>query len=150
MAVLLLFMGIGFTVKKCKAVGAEAARTLSQLENTVFIPALILSTFIQQFTVATLSSAWKLLLFSLGIEALAVPLAILCARLAAKDGFIRKIYTYGLCFSNFAFMGNAVVQAIFPDTFIYYLIFTLPLWTLIYLWGVPALLMEKEPSAEGE
>ena len=38
-------------------------------------------------------------------------------------------------------MGNAVVMNLFPDIFFEYLIFTLPLWTLIYLWGVPRLLM---------
>ena len=35
----------------------------------------------------------------------------------------------------------AVVMNLFPDIFFEYLIFTLPLWTLIYLWGVPRLLM---------
>ena len=33
------------------------------------------------------------------------------------------------------------MSALFPDIFLEYLIFTLPLWTLIYLWGVPVLLM---------
>lgn len=147
MAVLVLFMLIGFVLTKCKVVGAEASKVLSKLENNVFIPALVLSTFINQFTVATLSSAWKLLLFSLCVEIVVIPLAILIARLASKDGFIRKMYTYGLAFSNFGFMGNAVVQALFPDIFMYYLIFTLPLWTFIYIWGVPGLLIDKpEPQ----
>ena len=35
----------------------------------------------------------------------------------------------------------AVVMNLFPDIFFEYLIFTLPLWTLIYLWGVPRFLM---------
>jgi predicted permease len=38
-------------------------------------------------------------------------------------------------------MGNAVVSALFPNEFMGYLIFTLPFWTLIYLWGVPTLLI---------
>ena len=43
-------------------------------------------------------------------------------------------------------MGNAIVSALFPNFFMDYLIFTLPLWTLIYLWGVPYLLI---PSQDG-
>ena len=43
-------------------------------------------------------------------------------------------------------MGNAVVEALFPEIFMEYLIFVLPFWMLIYVWGVPALLI----PAEGE
>ena len=74
-------------------------------------------------------------------------LAVLCARLCTKDGYIRNIYTYGLAFANFGFMGNAVVSAVFPEVFLEYLIFTLSLWIKIYLWGVPCLLM---PAGEGK
>ena len=55
--------------------------------------------------------------------------------------------TYGLCFSNFGFMGNAVVYALFPEIFVEYVIFTLPLWSLIYIWGAPTLLIPNEEDA---
>jgi predicted permease len=46
-------------------------------------------------------------------------------------------------------MGNAVVQALFSPAFYQsYVIFTLPLWTLIYVWGIPGLLIEREANAE--
>ena len=48
-----------------------------------------------------------------------------------------------MSFSNFGFMGNAVVSSLFPDIFFEYLIFTLPLWMIIYLWGVPKLLIAE-------
>lgn len=38
-------------------------------------------------------------------------------------------------------MGNAIVSSLFGDIFFEYLIFTLALWMLIYLWGVPRLLL---------
>lgn len=114
---------------------------LSKLENCIFIPALVLGTFIDNFTTQTITTAWKLLLGSLALAMIAIGLSLLCVRFCSKDKYERNIYTYGLCFSNFRFMGNAVVSALFPDIFLEYLIFTLPLWTLIYLWGVPVLLM---------
>jgi predicted permease len=40
-------------------------------------------------------------------------------------------------------MGNAVVSAIFPEIFTEYILFTLPLWSLIYLWGAPTLLISS-------
>ena len=46
-------------------------------------------------------------------------------------------------------MGNAVVSAIFPEIYQSYIIFTLPLWTIIYVWGVPELLIEKSEEENG-
>ena len=138
---LLLFILAGFVLSKWNFVPDNAQTVLSKLENTIFIPALVLGTFIDNFTAQTIADAWKLLLGSLVLAIVFIALALLCVRFCSKDKYERSIYTYGLSFSNFGFMGNAVVSALFPDIFLEYLIFTLPLWTLIYLWGVPVLLM---------
>lgn len=140
-AFLLLFIIAGFVLSKGRFVPDNAQSVLSKLENTLLIPALVLGTFIDNFTTQTITVAWKLLLGSLALAIIAIGLSLLCVRFCSKDKYERNIYTYGLCFSNFGFMGNAVVSALFPEIFLEYLIFTLPLWTLIYLWGVPVLLM---------
>ncbi len=147
MGFLLLLILIGYILCKFKFLDSGAAGILSKLENYVFIPALVLGTFMQNFTLSRIHIAWQYLLCGLVVVLISVPIAILCARLCSKDKYIRNIYTYGLSFSNFAFMGNAVVAALFPDVFMEYLIFVLPFWTLIYLWGVPSLLI---PSSEGK
>lgn len=135
------FILIGYILVKLKVLPENSAAVLSKLENTVFIPALVLGTFIENFTVERISSAWNLLLVSFIVALIAMPFAILVSRLVTKDKYIQKIYTYGLSFSNFGFMGNAVVSSLFPDIFFEYLIFTLPLWIFIYIWGVPRLLI---------
>ena len=126
---------------KMGVIPKNSSAVLSKLENIIFIPALVMGTFIENFTVSRILSAWKLLAVSSLIAIIAIPLAILISKLTTKDKYIQKIYTYGLSFSNFGFMGNAVVSSLFPDIFFEYLIFTLPLWILIYLWGVPRLLI---------
>jgi len=132
---------IGYILVKLKVLPENSATVLSKLENTVFIPGLVMGTFIENFTVERISEAWKLLTVSFIIAIIAIPIAIICSKLVTRDRYIRKIYTYGLSFSNFGFMGNAVVSSIFPDILFEYLIFTLPLWVLIYVWGVPRLLI---------
>lgn len=144
MAVLAIFMIIGFTVAKLKVVGKDASGVLSKLENTVFIPALVMGTFMSNFTAEKLGATWRILLFSTVIVLIVIPIATLCTKLASKDNYIRNIYTYGLAFSNFGFMGIPIVSALFPEYEMYYIIFTLPLWTFIYVWGVPSLLMGEE------
>lgn len=140
-AFLFLFIVLGYILSRWKLLPGDSQAVLSKLENYIFIPALVLGTFINNFTVQTLHTAWALLLGSFVLAAAAIVLSLLCVRFCTKDKYEQRIYTYGLCFSNFGFMGNAVVSALFPDIFMEYLIFTLPLWTLIYLWGVPVLLM---------
>ncbi len=151
-AFLLLFIFVGYVLSKRKFVPENAQTVLSKLENCIFIPALVLGTFIDSFTAEKLSCAWKMLLGSLVLAVIVIALSLLCVRFCSKDKYEQNIYTYGLCFSNFGFMGNAVVSALLPDIFLEYLIFTLPLWMLIYFWGVPVLLMgggaEKQTLAQ--
>ena len=134
------FIVIGFILVKIKVLPENSAAVLSKLENTIFIPALVMGTFIENFTLERIGATWKLLSVSFIIAFITITFAILVSKLVTKDKYIQKIYTYGLSFSNFGFMGNAVVSSLFPDVF-EYLIFTLPLWMLIYIWGVPRLLI---------
>ena len=147
MLVLFTLILLGYIVAKAKAVPEDSATVLSKLENNLFVPALVLGTFVSNFTVEKLGTAWKLFLISFAICLVMMFLAVIGARCCSKDNYIQNIYTYGLAFSNFGFMGNAVVNAVFPEYFLDYLIFTMPLWTMIYLWGVPCLLI---PSEEGK
>ncbi len=141
MTFLFVLMVIGYILVKLKLVPENTETVLSKLENYIFIPALVMGTFISHFTVEKLVAAKDLLLGSLLIELIVIPVSILCARLCAKDKYIRDIYLYGLCFSNFGFMGNAIVGALFPNIFFEYLLFTIVLWIGIYIWGAPVLLM---------
>lgn len=143
---LFLFILMGYFLARKKLVPENSQAVLSKLENYIFIPALVLGTFIENFTPEKITVAAELLLSSLALGLIAIALSLLCVRFCSRDPYERSIYTYGLCFSNFGFMGNAVVSALFPDIFMEYLIFTLPLWSLIYLWGVPVLLLGDNSS----
>lgn len=135
------FIIIGYILVKCKILPENSAEVLSKLENNVFIPALVFGTFTENFTAEKIGAAANLFSVSFLIGLIAIVFAITVSKIITRDEYTRRIYTYGLSFSNFGFMGNAVVNKLFPDIFLEYLIFTLPLWILIYLWGVPRLLM---------
>ncbi len=143
MGFLFSLIALGFLLMKIKCVPENADATLSKLENNLFIPALILGTFLTNFTVSKLSAMGELFLYSLLVEIVVIPVAYFSAKLCAKDKDVRKTFQYGLCFSNFGFMGNAVVKAVFPEIFPEYVVFTLVLWILIYAYGVPELLTDK-------
>ena len=115
---------IGYILVKTKVLPENSVSVLSKLENTVFIPALVMKTFIENFTVDRISVAWKLLVCAFLLAVILIPIATLVSKRFTKDSYIQKIYIYGLIFSNFSFMGNAIVSSLFKDTFFEYLIFT--------------------------
>lgn len=144
MAFLFSLIVLGFVLAKLKVIPDSTASVIAKLENYIFIPALVLGTFMKNFTMDKIPSAWKILIFSFCLAIVMLVCATFTAKLLTKDSFIRKIYTYGLAFPNFGYMGNAVVLGVFPALFTDYLIFTLPLWTLIYVYGVPVLLIPED------
>ena len=147
--VLFLLIAAGYVIVKLRIVPPDGAKVLSKLENTLIIPALVMGTFISNFTVEKLSEYGKLFLLSFALFAVVMPIAILFARIVYKDTYLRKIATYGLSFANFGFMGNAVVLGLYgQEFFAKYAFYVIPLWIMIYLWGVPALLMSSGENEE--
>lgn len=147
MGFLMLLIAIGYLLTRLHAVPDNTTQALSKLENNLFIPALVLGTFMQKFTVSNFKTSGLFLLVGLMTAVFSIPLALLTSHFCTKDTYVKKIYAYGLAFSNFGFMGNAVVQALFPDIFMEYLVFTLPLWAVAYMWGAPTLLIPREEGA---
>lgn len=143
MAILFAFIAIGFILSKAKVLPDNAATVLSRLENFVFVPALVMGTFIKNCTVDNIGNLWKIIVFSIILLVILLPITFIVARVLCKEDFLRKIAIYGLEFSNFGFMGNAVVKGVFPELFFSYTVFTLPFWFLIYAWGVPVLLISS-------
>ncbi len=134
-------IAVGFVLGKFNVLPKDSATVLSKLENMVFLPALVLLTFADNFTFGQLSSTWQILISSLVILFIAIAFSFFVTKFITKDDYIRKIYIYGLSFSNFSFMGNAIMMVIFPEHLMNYVIFTIALWVVIYLWAAPALLI---------
>ena len=79
------FIVMGYVLVKLKVLPENSAAVLSKLENTVFIPALVMGTFIENFTLERIGAAWKLLSVSFIIACIAIPFAILISKLITKD-----------------------------------------------------------------
>ncbi|MBO5379300.1 MAG: AEC family transporter [Clostridia bacterium] len=141
---LFLLIGAGFLVMKLCKLPPNATNVLSKLVTTLFMPALILTNFMDNFTVSRLSSAWQYALAGVIVVSLSIVLAKIIARISGKDDYHRKIHTYCLAFSNFGIMGTAVVSTLMPDLFMSYLILCTPMWIVNYSWAVPALLIPSE------
>ena len=149
MLVMLICIVIGFILKKAKIVPENTDTVLSRLENWVFVPCLILSTFINYCTVSSLKQNYTIILYSILALAVAIAVSIpLSVFFERHDKYRRNIYRYAMAFANSGFMGNAIVPAILgsidPEILYKYLLFTLPLNTAIYTWGMVILIPHKK------
>lgn len=138
-AVLFSFILIGFILKKKKVLHENSAQTLSRLENTIFMPAVVINTFWNNCTVENISRKWIFLVYSTVLLLTAILLGFVISRLLTKDKYLQRVYRYSLSVSNFGFVGTALVQGIYGAESIElfdYLIFTLPLNMFTYSIGI--------------
>ena len=143
---LFLLIGAGFAIMKLCKLPAVATNVLSKLVSTLFMPALILTNFMENFTVERISSAWPYALAGIIVVTLSIAFALIISRFSARDSYRRKIHSYCLAFSNFGFMGTAVVSTLMPELFMSYLILCTPMWVVNYSWAIPALLIPSEKT----
>lgn len=149
MAFLVLLILIGYLLVRLGVVEAKTGKILSKLETNLFMPAMVMGAFIKRLTVQTLKTSWQYMLAGAILITVSIFLSLPLGRIFSKDDYERKIYTYGFAFSNFGFMGNAVVSALFPEHFMQYLLFTLPFQVPLYVWAVPHLLIPSSDGAKG-
>lgn len=126
---------------KYKILPENSSKVLSRLETYVFVPAIVLSTFMTNFTIDMLQVSWIYFISGTFVVLISIILAIFISKLITKNKYLQKIYIYGLSFPNFAFMGIAVVKALFPEIFLEYLMFIIPFYIAIYSWAIPKLLI---------
>lgn len=150
MIYLFVFILVGFILSRWKFIPENSAKVLSKFENMFFVPAMILNTFIKDCSVEKLKASWQLILFGAAIGVIFLLISYLVAHFCYKEKYVKNVAVYSVAFSNFAFMGYAIVSSVFPDIYLQYILFTLPLWFMIYLWGVPILLIGNESAATGE
>lgn len=140
MLVLFTFMAVGFFLNKKKILPADSSAVLSKLETLLFVPCLVFSVFYKYCTVENFKQKSVYMLYGAAVMAISLVIGALLARLFARDGYLRRIYTYSFAVANFSFMGNAVVLGVFGEEILFdYMIFTLPLNLYVYSVGTASL-----------
>ena len=128
MLFMFLFMLLGYTLRKRRLIPENSSSVLSKLENLVFMPCLVLNTFMMRCTIDNLTSKITFLFYSLVSLGIALGLALILTPFFAQKKEERGIYRYSFMVANIAFMGNAVVEGIFGEEILFdYLMFTLPI-----------------------
>ncbi|WP_455056522.1 AEC family transporter [Jutongia sp.] len=143
MLFMFLFMLLGYTLRKRRLIPENSSSVLSKLENLIFMPCLVLNTFMTRCTIDNLTSKITFLLYSLVSLGIALGLALILTPFFAQKKEERGIYRYSFMVANIAFMGNTVVEGIFGEEILFdYLMFTLPINLFLNSIGISWLMPE--------
>lgn len=146
MVFMFLFMLLGYVLKNKNLLPDNAGSTISKLENLVFMPCLVLNTFISRCTIQNLIDKLPFLLYGCASLAIAIVLAAWLTHYFTRNKNQKGIYRYSLTVANIAFMGNAVVEGVFGEEILFdYLIFTMPINLFLNSIGISWLM----PASEG-
>ena len=146
-AMLLLFISVGFVLRISKKLPDNAGKVLSMLCTLVFTPAYTINNLANNMTIATLSQ--KSMLFAVGtvITVLSILLATVLGKLMAKEPFYRKSLTYAFAIPNYGYFGYPVVEGVFGAAALSnMLVFVIPLSVATNSWGYLQFSKEKKLS----
>ncbi len=138
-SVLFSFIIIGFILCRLNFLPRETGRVFSRIENSIFMPAVVINTFWTNCTIKNITEKWIFIAYSIGILAFCILTAFIVSRYIGKTEYLQKIYRYSISFSNFGFVGTAMISEIYGDNSIElfdYLMFTLPLNLFTYSVGI--------------
>jgi len=110
--VLFLLMAVGFAAGKSRVLDELGSKGISRLLVNFVLPALIVQSMQRPFSPELRDTAFTILGISFFAYALAFPLAWLLVKVLAAKGGERGAHAFGAIFSNCAFMGFPVIEAI--------------------------------------
>lgn len=147
MAILFLFMALGYLLMKRRALPENAAAVLSKLLVQIFLPAMVFNTFSTNFHLEAAREKLPLLMASVSIVLLSWAVAIPIARALSRDGMTRNIYIYSLTVPNMGYMGYPIVGAVLgEEALMNFMIMAIPSQLFIYTAGMYMLNPKKEFS----
>lgn len=134
---------IGFVVYKLKILPENTPSVLSKLEVNIFLPALVLSSFIRNCTVESIFAQSSVLLYGCIALVISLSMGIPLSYLFSKERNERNIYSYSLVIANCGFLGNAMASQVLGAEGLYlYILFYMPASACIYTWGMRMLIPE--------
>ena len=138
---LLLYIATGFAARKTRVMQDGFDRMLSRFVMAIPLPCMIINSFQLEYSLENLLEAPRLMALSIGSMA-AVFALVWLATAKIGDRAKRKTIRFSLLFTNFTFVGFAVVWELYgADGLFSFVLFTLPIRVVFY--GGASLILGK-------
>ena len=115
MALLFLFMCLGYFFGKRKIIDSNHSKLISVLCVNLFMPCTVFRAFYNNFNKNYLTTYSSFILVSAIILFVLIILGYFISNFITDDKYLRGVYRYSFIVSNYGYMGYALVQALFGD-----------------------------------
>ena len=144
------FMAIGYFFTKRGILTKEAGGNISKLIVNIFLPAMVILSFSNNFKLDVLRDKLMLVIFSVIVLVITGILAILLAKLFSRKKATQNIYIYSFTIPNLGYMAYPLVKAIYGEAaFLDTLVFCIPYSLYIYTIGLFILTSGEKVSLKG-
>ncbi len=134
--VLLVFISIGYILKKLHILPESSSSVLSKMLFFIFSPALTFNTFSTKFSLQIFKENYLILIYGTVILVTLMIISKFLAKLFTKDKYERGIYEYTLTTPNYGFAGYALMQGLYGDEMLLQMmIYVIPLTIYAYTEG---------------
>lgn len=144
-AILLIFILIGYFLRKRNVITDSGKKVLAGLLVNIFAPAYSIMSLSTQLSIENVTQYLVYLLVGLLVTVILIFLVIPVSRLLAKDKFHRNMLNYALAFGNIGYFGYPVVGAVFgPQARAMMILFCLPMSIAISTYGYSILTADTD------
>ncbi len=134
---LFIYVIVGYAVSKRRMISEAFSNGISRFLLVVTLPCLVLTTFEADYTPDRLMKAGEVYLISLVIFGLSILIGYLTAWIFRISKASKSVWIYAVTFPNHAFMGWAVMDAVFGGEAVFYATFAnLAFCTYAYTYGI--------------
>lgn len=136
-AELFALLVIGYWMNRRRVLPAEAETVLSKISARLFLPALMIYTFMEECTAENLKTYSSCILYGSVFMLVSILLSCLIAKpMEKRDAYRAGVYRYAMSFPNTGGYGTPIVLALFGHTGLFqYQLYCLALQVLCYSWG---------------
>ena len=112
-AMLLIFIGLGYLLRRTKKLPEDAGRVLSLLTTLIFSPAYNIKNLSASLTPDKIGDQIMLIGYGVVFILVVIALAYLLAKPLARNDFERRSYIYAFSIPNYGYFGYPLVEGVF-------------------------------------
>ena len=146
LSILYIFLLAGWLLGKLKKDKTSHSDIISVLLINVFLPCKVFNTFANNVTVSYLADHSVMLLSSFAFIAILIVISFFVSKLLTKNKYERRVYSYSIVISNYAYLGYALIESVFGEQVLAeFMLFAIPFIFFTYTVGYAMLTGGKNP-----
>lgn len=135
-SLLLIFIGIGYLMRRKKMLPEDTGKVLSKLATLVFCPAYTIKNLSQNVTMETVGKKVPLIFYGLICVLLVIGLAFILAKLLGHNDLEKRSLVYAFSIPNYGYFGYPIIEGVFGSEMLAdVMIFAIPLSIATYTFG---------------